>query len=445
MTTAEVRPDQKEYAVGPNTEQEREKIPDEEMANLLAAIGNSEAKAVTLLAMKPGLIYSTPGLHKAFVEMQGENPEWVPNGKTPFDWCESSLAPIGLVAFEIVDRWKNTYGYEITDYGAEIGQPLAALLLDFSKNHPNHSLFRLFGSTQSKAQAVEISGVDFKKRSPQTRLQIYRQLLKSRLPLRYTDLNRQLGFTEPGVLNEHLFELNYSGIIYYNSVRRESGIMFRLRPDRPSDEPSCYRTYTTSTTGVFEILNRDPETFLTTTEITRRLVESSKNKSKTLRSVVTRILMHLRKTGYVEVQKFDHYHYSEINLHPDQHEHLTALIGIIEKFQKQDSNVIEKGRRLASYFRAHPEEIADLIEKARENSPNANRISLLEMTNQVYNLIADSPGCTTGDLQRLVVSTYKRRSSRPGTRYVVNKLREENRIEGTRDESSVNIRWKAKA
>ena len=128
-------------------------MPNEELDNLLAAIGNNEAKAVTLLVMRTGTIYSQRDLHQAVIHAQGKSIGWRMRKRSPFGYCEDSLSPIGLVTKEVIDELGTTFGYARTEYGEQVGVPLAGLLLDFSRRHPeNVSLYRLFWSTASSSK-----------------------------------------------------------------------------------------------------------------------------------------------------------------------------------------------------------------------------------------------------------------------------------------------------
>ncbi len=126
-----------------------EKLTDNEIGNLLAALGNSEAKAMTLLLMQPAVIYRRYDIHRVFMHAQGETPGWKTSKILQFQYCGDSFSPIGLVTRETLDENANVYAYQITDFGQEVGKPLAALLLDFSKRH-DISLYGIFGSTHSK-------------------------------------------------------------------------------------------------------------------------------------------------------------------------------------------------------------------------------------------------------------------------------------------------------
>lgn len=115
-----------------------EQLSDEQLGNLLAAVGNHEAKAVTFLVMRSETTYTAEDIHKAVIEAQGTLPGWRIHHQSAFKYCERSLSPIGLVAKEVVDPNLNTYGYARTEYGERIGVSLAGLLLDFSRKYDTY-------------------------------------------------------------------------------------------------------------------------------------------------------------------------------------------------------------------------------------------------------------------------------------------------------------------
>lgn len=184
----------------------------EELGNLLSAVGNNEAKAVTLLVMRSGVIYTRPDLFRTVVETQGSLPGWVFNMSLPFDYCEYSLAPIGFVTKEVLDPNLGTYGYIKTDRGEKLGMPLVGLLLKFSQKYPGHALVDFFASTvSSTSKSQEIATVtgettEFRKRSPVFNLKIFRGLISAPdLPIREADLMQRIGESHHSIVGEHFF------------------------------------------------------------------------------------------------------------------------------------------------------------------------------------------------------------------------------------------------
>src|SRR6266571_3393052 len=91
-----------------------ERMHDQELGNLLAAVGNHEGKALLLARMQWGQEYGTIDLAALVKPVQGEGY----TKPVPFKWCGQSLAPIGLVA-----KGDGSY-YGITEKGETVGKAL---------------------------------------------------------------------------------------------------------------------------------------------------------------------------------------------------------------------------------------------------------------------------------------------------------------------------------
>src|SRR3989344_5311749 len=133
----------------------REKLSDEELGNLISAVGNHEAKAITLGLMLPGNTYSAYQLYKGIIGLQGEDMGWNISDRVPFGYCQSTLYPIGLVAQELIDPDLKTVGFMKTSRGRNEGDALAGLTLDFSLRYPEFSLQDFFGNTASSSKLQE--------------------------------------------------------------------------------------------------------------------------------------------------------------------------------------------------------------------------------------------------------------------------------------------------
>ena len=73
------------------------------------------------------------------------------------------------MAQEVTDENENKYGYVKTKLGETLGTAFAGKILNLSYQHPETSLYEIFGSTVSTAKPGE-EGDGFKKRSPLTHL-----------------------------------------------------------------------------------------------------------------------------------------------------------------------------------------------------------------------------------------------------------------------------------
>ncbi len=78
--------------------QPKERISDEEIGDLISAIGNSEAKAITFGLMQSSTIYSMQDANSMVNNAQGQFKGWKQGTSNPFDYMSHSFAPVGLVA-----------------------------------------------------------------------------------------------------------------------------------------------------------------------------------------------------------------------------------------------------------------------------------------------------------------------------------------------------------
>lgn len=402
----------------PEQPKAREKLSDEEMGNLLSAVGNHEAKAITLILMRNGNIYDRTGLYREVMNAQGENKGW---GKMhrgiPFQYCHDSLAPIGLVAKETLNPDFSTYGYQIIPKGKELGVPLAGLLLDFSERH-NISLHLLFGSTQSryKVKNMQTEGdnddTESKKRSPPTALKILYELITSpSLPIREVDLGKGIGESQ-AVLYAHLVRLSKLGLIEYNT--RKAGIpyiSYKLSTTVPEGELPIYGTYPTLTKLVLDVIKSHPDQYLTSENVYNLLPKEQRERrenEKVFRKQLSNVLSFLNKHGYVNIEKFSYEKQSEVNLTDEQRVALTELLEIMYRFQNQDEELLEKGKRLTEKIIINPERVSDFLKRAREASNNANQSPFEETQTDILSIILSHPGITNKGIQKLLEEKGKK-------------------------------------
>lgn len=376
---------------------QKEKI-DDDMGNLLAAIGNNEAKAVTLLVMNGLTLYTPSEIHTAFMRSQGKNPGWNTDKNLQFDYCARSLAPIGLVTYEIMDvgNDRQTHAYMITPYGNDIGKPLAALLLDFSRRYPMFSLNDFFGNTasNSKSKDGESDGTRIKRRSPQERLEIFWELATVNLPIRQTDLAKRTK-NEENSIAYHLVTLLHKNIISYESIEQgKSFSYYRLNPDAPQQDPSPYEEHPSLTKAVFGILKSNPEREWSVEEIANeytKLLTATDQAPKSIKGEIARVLSHLRKQQYATIKRFDSTTQSEVALSEQQRNAIVDLLTIIDAFQNRDPEILEKGKALAQEFISSPHEITKLMQKAKEHSGSVNIMSQEQCAAFILNVVSANP------------------------------------------------------
>lgn len=203
-----------------------EPMTDTRMGNLLAAVGNSSMKAIllSLMAQKSSHIFADQDMLRAVHGAQGisggKGEGWPISHTSLRDYCLVSFEPIGLIAKKVTARRKGlTVGYQITDIGKEEGVALAGFLMDFAKRHKS-SLYKFLGNTNSSTKPMGSGSeeeADFKKRSPMTRINIFRGLLAQKGPITQTKLAEAIG-ENPDSLIMHLKSLGENQVISYKAL-----------------------------------------------------------------------------------------------------------------------------------------------------------------------------------------------------------------------------------
>lgn len=396
----------------------REKLSDEEMGNLLSAVGNHEAKALTLILMRNGNIYTGGDLYREALNAQGQNKGWIMSKRIPFNYCSYTLAPIGLVAKETLNPDLSIYGYQITEKGRGLGIPLAGLLLDFSERH-NIPLNLLFGATGSPSeldtvQTEEGDDIEFRKRAPSTTLRMFYELLTSELPIREKDLGAGMGEDFATVLLGHLVRLSKLGLIQYDAIKKNRHFSsYRLSAVIPEGELPAYRDQPTLTKLVFDILRNNPDQYLAIQDVYDLLSKGQKERLKNrevIRSQISNTLSFLAKHKYADREKFYHDRQSEINITDEQKAVLTELLEIMFRFQNQDKEIFEKGRKLAQEIIVKPDRVSKLLRRAREASSRANQSPQEETQGKIVSIVLSFPnGITTKGIQQLLEERYDKR------------------------------------
>lgn len=403
----------------------REKMSDEELGNLLAAFGNHEAKALTLISMMPERIYTSTDLYSTLIKSQGDDIGWKPNSMTPFGYCLKSLSPIGLVTKEYLDQEQGIYGYEITSYGRDVGVPLAGLLLDFSLRHGEISLIRLFGSTKSSSSQKnsELSdtakAASYKERSPLSRFKILGEIATRDLPLRMVDIEGDMRISQSKISN-HLREMKRLGLINVESTEvNKSFIDYKLSEEGPKQAPHTHRNDSYLTQAVWGICQKYPELDLTRNDIVAKLVETNpryagkKPKDRTLLNRTSGILAHLARAGYLQKGKFSKTFHSEISISDDQRKIIEELLTILYEFQNQNPEIVEKGKRLAEELIVNSDKVRDLMEKVKLTSPYVSQFPFEEMQTMVLSIIQENPNITNKEIRaKLEEQGRKKRASR---------------------------------
>lgn len=134
-------------------------------------------------------------------------------------------------------------------------------------------------------------------------------------------------------------------------------------------------TYKTFSIKVLEALRQfqqlHPGEFLTIDAIVSLLPEETRHKK--VKSSVSIVLSHFERLGYIVREGFTRYARTHIDIPPHMKEMMLELLSILDRFKQLDPEIIERGNRMADFFEHHPNEVAVLMEKAREASDHAHK------------------------------------------------------------------------
>jgi len=384
----------------------RERLSDEQLGNLISSVGNSESKGVVLSTMEHDGVYSGTELYKRFISVQGERTGWRPHRGIPLHYCQLSFYPIGLVAKKKIDADLKTFGYGITEYGEKEGNALIGLLLSFSEKHSELSLLQIWGPTYStsKSKGMQRSeGTEYKKRAPIVRLEIFKELVTRQLPIRRMDIAYAIGENGRNI-GKHLEQLAHSGIISYEATKIGQPYSFyRLSFKRPNETPKKYKHSPSLAKQVYNFfLKSDQSREATSESIANHLIQTNPEMGKldkeNLRDNISRICSYLTKEHYLEGRKFSENLRSEINLSDQQKATLSELVTLINRFQRQDPEILKEGQRKAMEIISNSERVSNLLRKAKENSASANKLNIEERSKYVLSLMQDHSGSTNTDL-----------------------------------------------
>jgi hypothetical protein len=407
----------------------------EAFGDLLAAVGNHEAKALLLAAMKEGVVYSASNLHRLMLERQGRFMAWRLSGRVPFDYCVHSLAPIGLVATEVLNEDLSVYGFSKTRYGRQLGDALVGHMLSFSERYPAVSLIDLFGRTNTSAASTrDVTGGErweHPKRSPWKNYQIFSQLLRQELPVREIDLAVRLG--EPlSTLGPRLRILAQKQLIIDDSKPIDEYVAFRQASQRTLDLPPPNSPAPTLSMQICAIFHDSSNAALTRellyTELVRRHPELRGLNQESTRRRISGVASHLERYGYLERVKFSTDVQSMILLTETQRRMLTDLVTLLDRFAELDQAFLHNGRRLASGVANNPARFRALLLKAKRTSPDINRARSDATGALLVTLVDKYPGSTTTELRDHLAQEYDHGLTKGRVKQVLRDLRTRGKI-----------------
>ncbi len=376
-----------------------EKIQDERLGSILSAVGNNEVKCILLLGMQEGIIYTSGDLNRRMRGVQGTNPGWRQHHNGPFQYCQESFAPIGLVVREVIDPIGTTFGYIKTEEGRKVTALLGGLL-NFSLNHPEVSLIDLLASTNSSAMSNE---TEDKVRAPLTRLKIFFELATSgELPIQVADLSRAIGEDQAQV-GKHILALSGRVISYESAGKGKPYSLYHLSDEHPESEPNTFKHYSTLTKRVYRAILSNPSEDWTKDKVVEFLIQNYPEDSSTLtrfrnKNKISDVLFYLRNLGYLTLQEFSREERSKVTLTDAQRDIILDFLTVIDQFQDQNPEALITGERLAMEIIHNPQHVSTLMAKARLHSGHANKLSHVEWYRNIVSVLEEHPNITSRDI-----------------------------------------------
>ena len=389
----------------------RETLSDEQTYALLSSVGNHEGKALLLIAMANGPEDKTYGrvqLHDLITKLPGTEDLYKGNQGNQMDWCNMSLAPIGMVA---KSDYVNPLTYSITEEGRKLGKPLAGAMLDFSARH-SISLLSLLGTTHSRSSV----------RSPETRLKIARALLADPEALSLQQLSGFLRDEKGSRLTSQLSSLSASGLLEYASKDLNTELpTFSLKND----------AYSPLSRGLFaplivEFLRKNAEA--TTRDIAAYIIEQQLPELQGVSEAKIRGTVHtglyaLKGRGVIAQSSLRRAGtHGLVSLNDQQREMWQDLVSVVDAFQTLDPEVLAVYDQLADDFINDPAKVHAAMQRVLEASYSENgtekRASVL-----VRHALSTSVGAlSVRDLVELINNQHGRTLSDQTVRTVLQPL-----------------------
>lgn len=382
----------------------------EQVASFLAAFGNNECKALTLIYTGDGDIYTKPKIHNAFIEAQGDSPVWNIAQPVPFGYCEV-LADVGKVLEKTEDPASDKIGYTINALGRNRGIPLAGMLLTEVSQELDQSLYRLFGKTKSKSKESS----DETRRSPYIRYKIFSHLVENQLPIRQIDL--ATGIEEhPSTVETHLQTLSEQDLILYDVPKVNNPyVRYAVSPNRENETPSTSYHYKRLTQKVWTALLENRGAFHTNWEYLQFILKIDprlrKYDPERLTDDITRILSDLRNKGFAQVESLDGKFHSRINLTNDQKLKFSRVVEIVRAVQQGSETILNHGRENAESIIRNPSYVNQLLERAKRNSEQANAQPANTLIETVLAIVSSNRGLTSNEIKDRVEEFQKRKLS----------------------------------
>ncbi len=274
--------------------------PDKRFEAIFAAIGNSEAKCITLLCLSE-FPMTAWDLNREFNEVVAG--AWKSSNSVQENYCKHTFVPLGLVEGE--DDPDSSGGYfRLTEAGRKYGQPIAAYLVKNSLDFPDSlsGMFAMTGSGVKKSRPV-INGID-----------ILEALFESKEVLRTRDIAQKTEILDKNV-GGHLRALGKLGLVDYKYVESDKGdfVKYKVTEDVEITDSLPSNEYPVLTLKVWQTLKDKREVGIS--EVCDLLKSDyPRMKERTLKSLISATLSRLSIQGKCSKVNFGHARLSKVKI-----------------------------------------------------------------------------------------------------------------------------------
>jgi hypothetical protein len=325
------------------------------LAQLLAAVGNHEGKALTFVSMEDDEAYGVSGLHKRFLEIQGDQVAFRGTVNLQQKYVIHSFEPVGLCARTLHDG--RFLRHEKTDPD-HLATALAGTVMRHSERW-EASLLEVFGKTSRKAGSAN--------HAPIRRLDLLRAIVDSRGALSQAELSRRSGVGNAAGPTMALQALAKARMLTYDSVATyEMKTSYRVRAPvvlapRARSMSRVVAAYLNDrlahATGPL-LVSRD--------EIEDHLAAYVQWQDLYIRDTLQRLMGRLAALGAVGL--VDHFFgqtsHSAVSLTPEQHERAGSLVSDLDRWERGEPRALRRGLADARAISEDPTRVRALLAKA---------------------------------------------------------------------------------
>lgn len=334
------------------------RIDRDRLADLLAAVGNHEGKAIMFLAMEDDVEYGVAALHHRFLEVQGHPLAFKGTVNLQQKYVTYSFEPVGLVARTLAGgRWLR----HIKVDDDQQATALAAHVLTYTEDHPS-SLTKIFGKT-----AKGPFGAD---QAPIRRVDAFRILAAADRSISQAELGRLTGLTPKGGLTNVVTALKEAGLVEYHSQPTYE-LKTRYRVQQPITVPPRSKSFMRTVLDYLNCrLRADGPFEVSRDEIEDHLIGDPRWAEMYIRDTLQRLMSRLSDDGSVEtLQGYrGQSSHSVIGVSREQRKFLAGLVDVLDKVMLGDERTIRRGVRLGRDLIASPERVRALLRRGFDSN-----------------------------------------------------------------------------